>query len=137
MEPSDTGGGGHQRLGVGGRLPGDVSNNNEYNPDELTQLIDGIIGERLRLALEQNQQYVEVEAKRIQVERERSKVFWKKVRTWASFINNWSWAAVIVVGSFSTGIYIGLNLLPSGVVCPSESSSCYWLRIDGRKTAPK
>ena len=105
------------------------------NPSELTRLIDSIIRERLIIAIQRETQWVEVQEKKRLLEVRNRQDFWKGVRKWGGLVNNWTWAVLLILGSFSLGLFIGLNVLPEGVVCPSEYSPCYWLRLDERKSA--
>ncbi len=38
------------------------------------------------------------------------------------------------MGLFTSGLLIGINVLPKGVVCVNAYSPCYWLRFDEQKT---
>ena len=102
---------------------------------ELTSIIDAIIRDRIVIAIEREQRWVEVQKEKRIVQVQQRHDFWKRVRKWGGLLNNWTWAIAIVVGSFSFGVFVGLNVLPEGVVCASKYHPCYWLRFDGRKSA--
>ena len=104
--------------------------------NELTRIIDGIIGERIRLALENNKQNLLLKTTEMQLEKEKSEAFWKRISLWAKFFNTWSWISAFSFLVFFMGVTVGINVLPRGVVCRSEFSLCYWLRWDNRKTTP-
>jgi hypothetical protein len=102
-------------------------------PDELARIVDGIIRQRLALALEQEQRWIAIQEKKRALEALKRRDFWNRCRRWSGFLNSWTWAVLLVLASFAAGIYVGLNVFPSAVLCPSEYSPCFWFRLDDEK----
>jgi len=98
--------------------------------DDLTQFIDRLVSARL----EQDKRLIENRQKQeklLQLEEKRKK---KHKQEKLETINNWFFIFLISVGLFSLGLYVGINVLPEGVVCVNNYSPCYWLRFDNQKT---
>jgi hypothetical protein len=85
--------------------------------------------------LQQETQWVELQERKRALQALRRRDFWRRLRKWSGLVNNWTWAVLLVLGSFGAGILVGVNVLPAGVLCPGEQSPCYWLRWDGNKAA--
>ncbi len=77
------------------------------------------------------------EAKLVEITKEKRRMFWKRVRQWAGLINSWVVVGVMALFLFLTGIYVGLNVFPSSVACPSEESLCYLLRWGSKIVYPE
>jgi hypothetical protein len=85
------------------------------------------------IAIQEEEQYVRLEQKRIEQMQEKRRSFWKQVRRWGSAVNSWFLAFWLLGGIYALGVHTGINLLPKGVVCQQRESLCYWLRFDRSK----
>lgn len=98
--------------------------------DELTKFIDRLVSVRL----EHDQKLIENRQKQEKLKQQEEKRKKKKKQEKLETVNNWFFIFLISVGLFASGLLIGINVLPSGVVCVNIYSPCYWLRFDGQKT---
>lgn len=102
----------------------------QIETDDLTKFIDNMVSVRLlhdkqQIENRQNQEKLkQLEEKRKKRQRQ------EKLET----INNWFFVFLISTGLFCLGVFVGINVLPSGVVCVNIYSPCYWLRFDNQKT---
>jgi hypothetical protein len=103
-------------------------------PDELARIIDGIIRQRLVIAISEDESHLKLEQQKLALQSERRRKRWQNLKKWGSFINSWTWATVLMGLIFGFGVHAGLNLVPKGVVCEARESLCYFLRFDGNKT---
>ena len=101
--------------------------------DDLTHFLDSLIKARMELKIEEEAQFVRTEQERQALEKEKERRNKKKNQERMESLNHWSFGFLLVVGSFALGIHVGLNLLPSGVLCERSFSPCYWFRFDGKK----
>ncbi|WP_206818552.1 hypothetical protein [Chroococcus sp. FPU101] len=102
-------------------------------PDELARIIDGIIQQRLLIALSEDEAHFKLQQQKLAFESEKRRKRWQTIRRWTNLINSWTWAVLLMAIIFSLGIYLGVNLIPKGVICSSRESLCYFLRFDGNK----
>jgi hypothetical protein len=97
--------------------------------DDLTRFIDRMVSVRLQhdkqlIENRQNQEKVK------QLEQKRKK---RQRQEKLDAINSWFFISLISLTLLGVGVLVGINILPSGVVCPNNHSPCYWLRFDEQK----
>ena len=102
-------------------------------PDELARLIDGIIQQRLLIAISEAQTQLKLQEQKLALQSQKQRQRWQAVKKWGNLINSWTWAVVAIALIFCVGIHTGLNLLPKGVVCEVRESLCFFLRFDANK----
>jgi hypothetical protein len=102
-------------------------------PDELARIIDGIIQQRLLIALSEDEAHLQLQQQKLAMKSERRRKRWQAIKQWGNLINSWTWAVLLMGIVFSLGVQIGVNLIPKGVICSSRESLCYFLRFDGNK----
>jgi hypothetical protein len=103
-------------------------------PDELAQLIDGIIQQRLVIAIAEEETHLKLQEQKLALQSEQRRKRWQAIKQWGNLINSWTWAVVLMTLIFALGLHTGLNLLPEGVVCETRDSLCYFLRFNGKKS---
>jgi hypothetical protein len=102
-------------------------------PDELAYLIDGIIQQRLLIALAEEETHLQLQKKKLALLSEKQRKQWQAIKKWGELINGWTWAIFLMFLTFSLGLHTGLNILPKGVICEKRESFCYLLRLDDNK----
>lgn len=82
--------------------------------------------------LNESQQWIQSEAKRLQLKKERSQQFKTNLIYFARWVGSGLSGWAIYLGSFITALSIGyasgINS-PSAIACPSDKSWCYLLRL--------
>ncbi|MEG3437856.1 hypothetical protein V0288_12080 [Pannus brasiliensis CCIBt3594] len=106
-------------------------------PDELARIIDGIIRQRLAIALSEEEASLALQQRKLALESERRRKRWQSFQKWGGLVNSWFLALVLITSAFALGLHTGLNLLPGGVICEVRDSLCYLLRFDSNKRVIK
>jgi len=101
--------------------------------DELAQIIDGIIQQRLLIVLAEDEQHVKLQEQKLVLLSEKRRQHWQALQKWGKLVNSWTGAVALIAIIFALGLYTGLNLLPQGVICKTRESFCYFLRFDHHK----
>ena len=110
-----------------------VSTDEIPTPDELARLIDGIIRQRLLIAISEDAAHLKLQEQKLALVSEKRRKRWQYIKQWGQLINSWTWTVILMALIFAVGLHTGLNLLPKGVVCETRESFCYFLRFDGNK----
>ncbi|MCH2248136.1 MAG: hypothetical protein MK111_26535 [Crocosphaera sp.] len=95
--------------------------------------VDTYLGHELYKAVSQNANFLEVGRQQFALEKQRDEHRLRVHRQWSTFLNIYFVAGAISVGSLAIGITLGINL-PEGIVCRSEHTLCYHLRLRQQKT---
>jgi hypothetical protein len=111
----------------------EVPTNEIPTPDELARIIDGIIRQRLLIAIAEEEAHLGLQQRQLALLREKQHKHWQNLKKWGHLINSWTWAVILMALIFALGLHTGLNLLPKGVICEARESLCYFFRFDSNK----
>ncbi len=95
--------------------------------------VDTYLWHELYKVVSQNANFLEVGRQQLALEKQQDEHRLRVHRQWATFLNIYFVAGAIALGSLTIGLTVGINL-PSGIVCRSEHTPCYHLRLRPQKT---